>query len=183
MTPCACAKATAWQTFSKMCRISAIELPASAYLVEPFAVHQFHRVINAAVRKDAGIVNGDDPWMLEASDDPGLLLHSHSCGGVGIGRKQDLERHFAIEIAVACPVDGGHAALADLLDDLVFRAGQIGPIGHPAQMIDNRVRQPSHSIRPPNRRRDSSRNSSSLPVVARIRSRTSRRNSRRIAAR
>ena len=67
------------------------------------------------------IVNLEDRWMMEPRDAPGLPGEPRARLSrlLQMGM-QDFDRDVAIEHGVAGTVDGGHAAMADLLEDLVL---------------------------------------------------------------
>src|SRR5581483_10847822 len=60
-----------------------------------------------------------DPGVSERGDGPRLALEAGE-GGLALARREDLERDRPLEDRVARPVDGAHAALAELPLDLVL---------------------------------------------------------------
>ena len=154
-------------------------------LVQALPANQAHHVEDAAVRQGAHVVDGHQPRVLEARQDPRLLHHPPDVGRLRHRRVQDLEGHLAVQLVVACPVDGAHPAAPQHVDHLVLGAGQIGGVRHRPQVVDHRVGQHgrSHGGSTPSRSRASARNSSSLPQAARRTSSTCRRSERRMAAR
>ena len=66
-------------------------------------------------------IDRDDVGMLQLRRGPGLTLEALDELRVeGQGERQDLDRHLALEVAVAGPVDHRHSAPPQLLDDLVL---------------------------------------------------------------
>ena len=55
-----------------------------------------------------------------------------------------LERHVALELAVARPVHHAHAAARDLAQELVARAGEVGPLRDLAQAVEGAVARRLH---------------------------------------
>jgi len=100
-------------------------------------------------------------------------------------RVENLQSHLAVELAVAGQVDRAHAAAAEAFDGLVARAGEVGPVGDLAQVLQRGVGDPLHSasaVSFPSSARASARNSSSLPVASRSPSSSNARKRRRAHA-
>ena len=94
-------------------------------------------------------VDGDDVRVFELGRGAGFALESlHELGVEGQGKRQHLYRHFPLELPVLGPIDHGHAAPAQLLDDLVLRrqrlAHQIELLQHPGR--DGMDRRGRHQI-------------------------------------
>ena len=150
--------------------------------VEPRSVDPLHRVEDAAVRQRAGVVDGNDPRMLEPRDDARLAQHPLRGRGIGDARGDDLERDLPSEDGVVGEVDRAHPSVTQLLENPVLRVGEVRPLRDAPQMLDGGARQPPHGATP-RRLFASSRNSRSLEVISRSFSSTMRRNSRRANAR
>ena len=121
--------------------------------------------------------------MLEARENPRLLLQPRDVRGVDLRSGEHLDRNGAIELAIAAAIDGAHAAATERLDHLVAIAGDERPVRHVAQVIDGRVGQPRHRSPPRSSSRASASNSLPSPQIARSRSSSSRRNALRAADR
>jgi hypothetical protein len=79
------------------------------------AAHVAHHQERLAVLL-AEIVDRDDRRVLERGDGAGLALEAGAERGiVEQFARQDLDRHFAVEVRVVAEVDGGHAAASDLV--------------------------------------------------------------------
>jgi hypothetical protein len=150
-------------------------------LVQPQAPDALHGVKGAAVGEQAGVVDGDDAGVLQAGEHTGLAQQAVDVLRGAAGQLDHLEGDLAVEPAVEGEINGAHAAAADRLQDLVGGAGEIREIGDLPQMLEGVIR--DHFGSTPSTERASARNSSSEPVSSRSRSSTSRRNSRRTAAR
>ncbi len=161
--------------------------------VQPLPADEPHGVVHAAVGQLAGVVHGHDPGVLEAGHDARLLVHSLRLFGVSLPESGDLEGDLAVEPCVYGPVYRTHAPAPELLDDRVGRVGCLRPIRGapqtPDRLVGEKGRRPLliHRARlqagsAPRIARASSRNSRSLPVMARNRSRTRRRKVRRAKA-
>ena len=137
--------------------------------IEAIAADPLHRVEQPAVRQLAEIVDRHDAGVLEPGEDARL---------VGVLRQalDDLEGDLAVQHRVAREVDDAHAAAAEDGDQLVARAGDVGPLEHRRQAIERRFG--DHPVNA----RDSAANSSSVAHCSRSTSSTCRRNSRRAAA-
>ena len=97
------------------------DAPRLEQLRERAARHEPHRHPGDALRAvDVVGVDGDDVRVLEPRDGLGLALEA--LGETGVVQelpRQDLERHVAVEGRLEGPVDRGHAAPAERLDDAV----------------------------------------------------------------
>ncbi|MEZ6104793.1 MAG: hypothetical protein R3B96_01430 [Pirellulaceae bacterium] len=86
---------------------------------QAFAVDQCHRV-EVLAGGFANIVYSDDAWMIELRGRLGFGVEAAHLLSVGeFGRTDSLERHDPIEFGLPRFVDDTHAALGDLLQDLV----------------------------------------------------------------
>ena len=97
-------------------------------LAEALAAHELHdderRPVATARRRArcaaAHVEHPQDVRMLERRRRARLALEPpHHLVALGQVREQHLDRHVAPQVAVACAKHRGHAALADLLDELV----------------------------------------------------------------
>ena len=116
------------------------EPPGGKRPVEALPVHQLHgQEVGAGLLLDG--VEGDDVRMAQGGD--GLRLALEALQPVGVGghvRRQDLQRHLAVELRVLCQEDGAHAALANLADDAVVSEALSGLQGHARVLVEWRPR-------------------------------------------
>ena len=87
-----------------------------------------HDQVASAVRERAKVVNGHDVRMAQARQHARFTLEARLKGGIERELcRQQLDRHFAIELGVARAKDAPHAAASDLFQQLqalrVFRQG------------------------------------------------------------
>jgi hypothetical protein len=76
----------------------------------------------------AHLVNLDDVGVLQPGDRLGFPTEACQLVGAGVGPgTQDLQRHHPVQGELPGTVDGAHAALADLLQDLVTRDHRPAP--------------------------------------------------------
>ena len=141
--------------------------PLPHQLVEALARHELHRVEDPPVGQLAHVVHRHDPRVLEAGEDPGLSAQAHRRVRVDGVDTDHLERHVALELAVARPVHDTHAAARHFSHELVARAREVGPLRDVAQAVEGAVARRLHLGSAPKRARASERNSSSLAVISR----------------
>ena len=116
--PCALARASAICTAYFNACAGRIPLGASQ-LVEGLALDVLHHDEVRAVL-GADVVDGDDVGMVQSAGGLGLLHEALLAAGVGdLVGGQDLDRHGAIQMGVACLVDHTHAAFTELRFDPV----------------------------------------------------------------
>ena len=122
-------------------RLARRQRAADQALAQRLAVEQLHRG-EGDLAVLAEIEDRQDVRMRERRDRLGLALEARQRVGVGGEmRRQDLDRHLAVELGVAGAEDLAHPALAELGDDLVgaepgsdhrvarsWRAGGIGAL-------------------------------------------------------
>ena len=79
----------------------------------------------------AEVEHGDDVRVAERRRRPGLVAEAREEVGVlaELG-SQELDRDVALELRVARPVDRGHAALAEQLEQAVASAERAPDLGH-----------------------------------------------------
>ena len=97
---------------------------------EVLALDELHDDVRAR-RVFAEVEHGDDVRVAERRRGPRLVAEAREEVGVlaELG-PQELDRHVALELRVARPVDRGHAALAEQLEQAVASAEGAPDLGH-----------------------------------------------------
>src|SRR5262249_61662045 len=108
-----------------------------------------------------------------------LAQHALGAPRPGLGDAQHLDRHLALEVAVAGQVHRAHPPARDRLQNLVAGLREVGPLRGRAQALERVVVQEPHDGTSPKTARASARNSSSLPTRSRSVPSTAARSSRR----
>lgn len=124
------------------------------------ARHQPHRVEATPIGEPPVFVNRDDAGVFQAGEHFGFARQAFLVNGAG--QRGDLDGYLALELPIARAKDRAHAAAPDLLDQLVARSTEIGPVGDLLQVPRGRIRNPDHGGEIPSRSRASARNSSSV---------------------
>ena len=101
-------------------RAGQVELAAVAEMVDVHAVDELHDEVGITLGGAAVVVDVDDVRMVERGHGLGLAFEAGERVGIRTGfRRQDLDRHTAVEAGVETLINRAHATAAEQAADLV----------------------------------------------------------------